>query len=82
MVATFADVDDAVAWIEGELTQNPPVDQEHFPVWDRLQRSRETLGLTAGNDVVYGYYSKSAQYVSRSLIACPRADGEQGCPYP
>ncbi|MDT9690306.1 hypothetical protein Q5762_18560 [Streptomyces sp. P9(2023)] len=40
----------------------------------------ETLRLTAGNDVVYGYYSKSQQYVSRSLIACPRADG-QPCPY-
>ncbi|MFG2642983.1 hypothetical protein ACGFYP_18700 [Streptomyces sp. NPDC048370] len=80
VVATFTDVDDAVSWVEGELTQNPPVDQEHFPVWDRLQRSRETLRLTAGNDVVYGYYSKSQQFVSRSLIACPRAYGQR-CPY-
>ncbi|MEV6245522.1 hypothetical protein AB0M38_04875 [Streptomyces sp. NPDC051742] len=80
VVATFADVEAAVAWVEGELTQNPPVDQEHFPVWDRLERTRETLRLAAGNDVVYGHYSKAQQYVSRALIACPREAG-QHCPY-
>ncbi|MFJ4867132.1 hypothetical protein [Streptomyces sp. NPDC088757] len=80
VVATYADVEEAASWIEGELTQNPPVDQEHFPVWDRLQRVRETLRLTAGNDVVLGYYSKAQQYVSRALIACPRAEGDS-CPY-
>ncbi|MFC8276095.1 hypothetical protein ACFUJR_26865 [Streptomyces sp. NPDC057271] len=55
VAATYGDVEDAVAWLEGELTQNPPADQERFPIWDRLQRSRETLVLTAGNDVVHGY---------------------------
>ncbi|MFC7791946.1 hypothetical protein [Streptomyces cinereoruber] len=80
VVATYTGVEEAASWIEGELTQNPPVDQEHFPVWDRLQRVRETLRLTAGNDVVLGYYSKAQQYVSRALIACLREDGDS-CPY-
>ncbi|MEU6976522.1 MULTISPECIES: hypothetical protein [unclassified Streptomyces] len=80
VVATYADAEAAVAWIEGELTQNPPVDQQHFPVWDRLQYVRETLRLTAGDDVVQGYYSKAQQYVSRALIACPRGEGDV-CPY-
>ncbi|MFE4592940.1 hypothetical protein [Streptomyces laurentii] len=77
----FAAVDDAVAWLEGELTQNPPVDEQHFPLWDRLQRSRETLCLASGNDVVHGYYSKAGQYVSRALISCPRPATGQPCPY-
>ncbi|MEU8538383.1 hypothetical protein AB0C52_00010 [Streptomyces sp. NPDC048717] len=77
---TYAVVDDAVAWLESELTQNPPADEEHFPVWDRLQRSRQTLLLTAGTDVVHGYYSKARQFVSRALIACPRAGGPP-CPH-
>ncbi|MGA4940602.1 hypothetical protein [Streptomyces cinereoruber] len=66
VAATYTGVEEAVSWIEGELTQNPPVDQEHFPVWDRLQRVRERLRLTAGNDVVLGYCSKAQQYVSRA----------------
>ncbi|MGW8767586.1 hypothetical protein ACWGN5_34440 [Streptomyces sp. NPDC055815] len=80
VVATYTAVEAAVSWIEGELTQNPPVDQEHFPVWDRLQRVRESLRPAAGCDVVQGYYSKAQQYVSRALITCPRGVGEH-CPY-
>ncbi|MFJ8668110.1 hypothetical protein [Streptomyces sp. NPDC093600] len=80
VVATYRDVEEAVSWIEGELTQNAPLDQEHFPWWERLQRNRETLLQAAGNDVVHGYYSKAQQYVSRALIACPREAG-QTCPY-
>ncbi|MBT2442219.1 hypothetical protein J7E93_19340 [Streptomyces sp. ISL-36] len=80
VVATYADVEAAVAWIEGELTQNAPVDLEHFPLWDRLRHTRETLRLAAGSDVVQGYYSKAQQYLSRALITCPREEG-QHCPY-
>ncbi|MFD4374738.1 hypothetical protein [Streptomyces sp. NPDC058486] len=80
VVATYSDVDAAVSWLEGELTRNPPVDQEHFPVWDRLLRCRETLLLAAGCDVVQGYYSKAQQYVSRALVVCPRGEGDS-CPY-
>ncbi|MFJ3904236.1 hypothetical protein [Streptomyces sp. NPDC090025] len=82
LVGTYGDGDvaGALAWVEGELTRNPPVDEEHFPVWDRLRRVRATLGLVRGNDVVLGYYSKAGQYVSRALVGCPRAEGG-ACPY-
>ncbi|MFD7259288.1 hypothetical protein [Streptomyces sp. NPDC059874] len=80
VVDTFRDIESAVSWLEGELTQNPAADEEHFSVVDRLEYSRETLGLKAGNDVVYGYYSKAQQYVSRALIACPRGE-TRSCPY-
>ncbi|MEU8545384.1 hypothetical protein AB0C52_36220 [Streptomyces sp. NPDC048717] len=59
---TYAVVDDAVAWLESELTQNPPADEEHFPVWDRLQRSRQTLLLTAGNDMESTESREPAEY--------------------
>lgn len=79
-VETFRDIEKAASWLEGELTQNPAMDEDHFPVEERLRYSRETLAQEAGNDVVYGYYSKSQQYVSRALIACPRERGDS-CPY-
>lgn len=80
VVNTFHDVEKAVSWLEGELSQNPHVEEASFPLADRLQYSRDTLNQSAGNDVVYGYYSKGQQYVSRALIACPR-DGFPACPY-
>ncbi|MCX4799660.1 hypothetical protein OG497_38035 [Streptomyces sp. NBC_01242] len=85
VVETFHEVDPAVSWLEGELNGHPPVDAESFPVKVRVAYSRKTLQQTAGNDVVYGYYSKS-QYVSRALIACPRhranagEEAPPGCP--
>ncbi|MEV7278127.1 hypothetical protein [Streptomyces sp. NPDC093111] len=86
-------LDRAVAWLESELTQNPPVDEEHYPVFERLEGSRQSLMSTStvlatestpavqrAGDVVYGYWSKAGQYVSRALIACPREAGDE-CPY-
>ncbi|MFE7463135.1 hypothetical protein ACFU6R_03385 [Streptomyces sp. NPDC057499] len=80
VVETFHEVDPAVTWLETELSQNPHLDEESFPLKERLQYSRDTLEQTAGNDVVYGYYSKGQQYVSRALIACPRKEFPS-CPY-
>lgn len=97
MADTFAygpaGLDEAVAWLEGELTQNPPVDEEHYAVFERLEGSRRSLMATASTlatantpaaqragDSVYGYWSKAGQYVSRALIACPRDQGDE-CPY-
>ncbi|MFF3015790.1 hypothetical protein [Streptomyces sp. NPDC057939] len=80
VINTFHEIEKAVTWLEGELTQNPHLDEQSYPVADRLQYSRDTLGQTAGNDVVYGYYSKGGQYISRALISCPR-DSFPTCPY-
>ncbi|WP_282697903.1 hypothetical protein [Streptomyces sp. CC208A] len=83
-------LDHALAWLEGELTRNPPVDEEHYPVLERLEGSRSSLTATRSTptapatqragDAVYGYWSKAGQYVSRALIACPREAGDP-CPY-
>ncbi|MFF4168638.1 hypothetical protein [Streptomyces sp. NPDC001744] len=86
-------VDRAVAWLEGELTQNPPLDEEHHPVFERLEGGRRSLMATTtilatgdtptvqrARDAVYGYWSKTGQYVSRAVIACPRGAGDV-CPY-
>ena len=77
---TFRDPEEAVTWIEAELSQQPPVDHMSFPIEDRVRRARTTLHQTAANDVVWGYYTASRQYVSRTLIACPRIDVPT-CPY-
>lgn len=74
IVATFTDVEEAVGWLKQQLTAAPPADAAAFPIDDRVERNRATLAQTAGNDVVYGYYSTAGQYVSRALIACPRPD--------
>ncbi|MFG3036834.1 hypothetical protein ACGFYZ_08020 [Streptomyces sp. NPDC048330] len=86
-------LDRAVVWLEGELTQNAPVDEEHYSVFERLEGSRRSLMATStalatentpavqrAGDAVYGYWSKAGQYVSRALIACPREAGD-ACPY-
>lgn len=72
IAGTFTEIEPAVDWLAAELANHPPRDVESFPAKERLAYSRLTLQQTAGNDVVYGYYSKAEQYVSRALIACPR----------
>ncbi|MEV5607032.1 hypothetical protein [Streptomyces sp. NPDC052225] len=69
---TFTEVEEAMSWLKIQLDLAPPVDAKSFPVDDRLDRARATLRQTAGNDVVFGYYTGSRMYVSRALIACPR----------
>jgi hypothetical protein len=83
IIDTFTEIDPAIAWLEGELTNNLPLDEESFPVKLRLEYCRDRLKQTAGNDVVYGFYSKAGQYVSRALIACRPTDPWEeffGCP--
>ncbi|WP_415949969.1 hypothetical protein [Streptomyces sp. KLOTTS4A1] len=79
IAATFTEIEEAVSWLKQELVAMPPAGTDFFPIDERLEHSRSTLAQTAGNDVVYGYYSTSGRYVSRALIACPRR-GISVCP--
>lgn len=71
-VHTFSEseVDEAVAWLEQELTTHLPLDHETFPVAARLEYSRARLLERANRDVVYGYWSVGGQYVARVLVLC------------
>lgn len=68
------EVDEAMAWLEKELSGHMPVDADAFPVAVRLEYSRARLQESVNRDVVYGYYSARGQYVSRSLILCEAPD--------
>jgi hypothetical protein len=69
-VAVLRSLDEAMEWLERELTTHDPIDSEHFPVARRLEYSRSTLQQTAANVVVYGYWARSQAYVARHLFPC------------
>lgn len=68
-------LDAAMEWLEGELTTYEPLDAESFPVKERLEYSRGRLQQTAAPEVIYGYWSRSGQYVSRQLFPCTHCGG-------
>jgi hypothetical protein len=74
---TEEQIDDALTWLEGELTTHLPIDAEGFPVKERVAYSRDRLMQRVNRDVVYGYWSVGGQYVSRSMIEC----NDVGCGY-
>lgn len=63
-------LDEAMAWLKGELTAHEPVDSAEFPLDTRLEYSRATLQQAAGAVVVYGYWTRSGQYVARRVLPC------------
>jgi hypothetical protein len=69
-VARPGSLEEAVDWLKGELTAHDPLGSESFPVEDRLAYSRAQLQQTAANIVVYGYWSRSGQYVARRIYPC------------
>lgn len=71
---TFTDVEAAVDWMKQQFTMNPPLGSDDYPLERRLAWIRARLAESAGNDIVYGYYTKAGSYVARALIACPRPD--------
>ncbi|MFD4858399.1 hypothetical protein [Streptomyces atratus] len=73
-MARLDSLDEAMAWLDKELTGHVPVDAEAFPVATRLEYSRAQLQQTAANEVIYGYWSVSGQYVSRQLFPCKDPD--------
>lgn len=68
--ARLDSLDAAVDWLKGELTSHEPLDAASFPVDVRLEYSRARLQETAANIVVYGYWSRSRQYVARRIYPC------------
>ncbi|MFE4974374.1 hypothetical protein ACFRAR_19985 [Kitasatospora sp. NPDC056651] len=71
---TFHTVEDAVAWMAGELRQFPHPASYGSTDETRLQFVRDTLAQDAASDVVWGWYPNTSQYVSRALLTCPRDD--------
>jgi hypothetical protein len=74
-VATFKSVDEAIGWLEKEMTTHEPTDAKGFPVSVRMEYSRARLQLPRNNAVIHGYWTRS-QYVSRQLFPCDQS----GCP--
>lgn len=66
-------LDNAMVWLEKELNGQPPIDAEAYPIETRLASSRARLQETVNRNVVYGYWSRGGQYVSRVLICCERS---------
>jgi hypothetical protein len=66
----LATLNDAMTWLEAELTRHEPLDAEAFPVKVRLEYSRSRLQQSAGAIVVYGYWSRAGQYVARRILPC------------
>ncbi|MFK0062604.1 hypothetical protein ACIQTN_25680 [Streptomyces werraensis] len=78
-VYTEAQIDEAVAWLEQEMREQPPVDAASFPVATRLGYSRARLRQQAGRDVLHGYWSTRGQFVTRALVACTGTERAKGC---
>ncbi|MGW0996410.1 hypothetical protein [Streptomyces sp. NPDC002520] len=76
---TESEIDEAVAWLEKELSEHVPVDADSFPVSVRLEYSRARLREQANRDVWYGYWSTSGQFVTRVLVACTDTEKSRGC---
>lgn len=74
LAGTFTDVDDAMAWLEKQLTETPPLETAVPPALV-LDYARARLAQEPG-DQVTRYYTQSA-YACRDLVRCP-----QGGPCP
>ncbi|WP_329176743.1 hypothetical protein [Streptomyces sp. NBC_01477] len=77
LVGTFADPDDAVAWLAHQLADTPPM-ATSLPVRAALAYARDRLTQKPG-DQVTRYYTSTA-YVVRDLIRCTGQAGT--CPGP
>jgi hypothetical protein len=62
--------EDALAWLEKELSVFEPLDADAFPVTVRLEYSRARLQQKRANEVIYGYYSRDGRYVARQIHPC------------
>ncbi|MFE2245220.1 hypothetical protein [Streptomyces lavendulae] len=81
VAATFdntpAGAKEASAWMRAGAEEHVYLSEESFSLDERMSYVDDDL--SRGADAVWGYYSKTGRYVSRALVACPRAD--IGCPY-
>jgi hypothetical protein len=75
-----AGVTEAAQWMREGGVEQPSASEAAFPLERRMSYVDDCL--SRGADVVWGYYSEKARYVSRSLVSCPRpGDGAATCPY-
>ncbi|MFD7257199.1 hypothetical protein [Streptomyces sp. NPDC059874] len=81
VVETFENTPDgievALKWMRNGGEEHVHLSEEPFPLDERMKYVEDDL--RRGADSVWGYYSTNSRYVSRALVACPRA-GER-CPY-
>lgn len=81
VVETFDNTTDGVEaaskWMRAGGDENEYASEESFPLDERMTYVDDDL--RRGGDAVWGYYSKQGRYVSRALVACPRAGAP--CPY-
>lgn len=81
VAATFdntpAGVKEASEWMRAGGEEHVYVSEEKFSLDERMVYVDDDL--SRGADVVWGYYSQNSRYVSRALVACPRAG--MRCPY-
>lgn len=67
----------ASLWMRKGGEEQPYASEESFPLDARMAYVDDDL--SRGADTVWGYYSKQGRYVSRALVACPRAGAT--CPH-
>lgn len=67
---TEAQIEDAVSWLETELTAYPPLDVDSFTIPARIGHARDRLCQRVNRDIAWGYWSRGGRYVSRALILC------------
>ena len=63
-------LDDALTWIEKELTTHEPDTTSPAPLAARLTYARTTLQQTAPGYLVYGYWTRTQQYAARRILRC------------
>jgi hypothetical protein len=79
-VFTESEIDEAVAWLDKELSEYVPMDDESFPISVRLEYSRKRLQERVNRDVWHGYWTKRGQlFVTRVLYACTDTNRSKGC---
>ncbi|MEU9231184.1 hypothetical protein [Streptomyces subrutilus] len=81
VAATFdntpAGTKEASEWMRAGGEEHVYVSEEQFSLDERMAYVDDDL--SRGADAVWGYYSQNGRYVSRALVACPRAGAR--CPY-
>lgn len=70
-------IEAASKWMRAGGDEHVYASDESFSLDQRMAYVDDDLAR--GADVVWGYYSKNSRYVSRALVACPRAGIP--CPY-
>ncbi|MFI5475023.1 hypothetical protein ACIA6D_33040 [Streptomyces cacaoi] len=83
---TWADVNDAVVWLNKNYSENPPFERDdgkraYSDLDGKIAYSREALRL--GSDVSWVYYLQSQNLLSMQVVCCPNHfHPDLACPLP